>query len=158
MPNGYTITTVHLKFAEEHGLDSRRAHEEFEKFADFHRAKGSAFADWDAAWRNWVRIGVNLDKPKRDPRVATTIPDDFVLTTPMIKYAREKAGWNADSAKSEFESFRSHHKFKGTLGKDWVAGWQTWVGMGIKFANERTKVNGRAPDPNDPGSYWDKGI
>ena len=32
-----------------------RLSEEVEKFADHHRAKGSKFADWDAAFRNWSR-------------------------------------------------------------------------------------------------------
>jgi DNA-binding transcriptional MocR family regulator len=32
------------------GLD-----DEAEKFQDYHRAKGSSFVDWDAAFRNWCR-------------------------------------------------------------------------------------------------------
>jgi hypothetical protein len=28
---------------------------EFEKFADYHRSKGNAMADWPAAWRTWLR-------------------------------------------------------------------------------------------------------
>jgi hypothetical protein len=39
-----------------------------------------------------------------------------------------------------------------------VAGWQAWVDNAIKFADDRIKVNGRVPDPNDPNSYWDHGI
>lgn len=29
--------------------------EEVERFGDYHRSKGSKFADWDAAFRNWCR-------------------------------------------------------------------------------------------------------
>lgn len=29
--------------------------QETEKFLDYHRAKGSTFKDWTAAWRNWMR-------------------------------------------------------------------------------------------------------
>jgi hypothetical protein len=36
--------------------------EEAEKFQDYHRAKGSSFADWDAAFRTWVR---NAEKFRR---------------------------------------------------------------------------------------------
>lgn len=28
---------------------------ETDKFLDYHRSKGSAFKDWDAAWRTWMR-------------------------------------------------------------------------------------------------------
>ena len=39
-----------------------RLADELEKFADHHRAKGSKFADWDAAFRNWCR---NAEKFRR---------------------------------------------------------------------------------------------
>jgi len=32
-----------------------RLADEIEKFVDYHRAKGSTFSDWDAAFRNWSR-------------------------------------------------------------------------------------------------------
>jgi len=32
-----------------------RLEDESEKFQDYHRAKGSTFVDWDAAFRNWCR-------------------------------------------------------------------------------------------------------
>ncbi len=31
------------------------AHREFAQFIDHHRANGSLFADWGAAWRNWLK-------------------------------------------------------------------------------------------------------
>lgn len=42
-----------VAFAERWKCDA--AHAEWPKFLDFHRAKRSVFADWSAAWRNWVR-------------------------------------------------------------------------------------------------------
>jgi hypothetical protein len=68
MPNGYTITADLLRFAEEHGWDSSRAKDEFDRFADYHRAKGSVFADWDASWRTWVRNGIKFDSERRRQR------------------------------------------------------------------------------------------
>lgn len=32
-------------------------------FLDFHRAKGSAFKDWTAAWRTWMRNSVKFNRP-----------------------------------------------------------------------------------------------
>jgi hypothetical protein len=67
IPSDYTITAAHLEFADAHGWASSRAHDEFEKFSDHHRARGNAFVDWDAAWRTWVRNGIKFDgeRPQR---------------------------------------------------------------------------------------------
>lgn len=34
---------------------------ETDKFLDYHRAKGNAFRDWDAAWRTWLRNSVKYN-------------------------------------------------------------------------------------------------
>jgi hypothetical protein len=31
---------------------------ETEKFLDYHRARGTTFKDWTAAWRNWMRRAI----------------------------------------------------------------------------------------------------
>jgi hypothetical protein len=36
---------------------------EFEKFRNYHQAKGSKFVDWKAAWRNWTAKAVEYAKP-----------------------------------------------------------------------------------------------
>jgi len=38
---------------------------ETERFLDHHRAKGSTFRDWTAAWRNWMRKAVEYQQPQR---------------------------------------------------------------------------------------------
>lgn len=50
---------------------------EHEKFCDFHRAKGSVFKKWDAAWRNWMRKAVEINsqnggRARTGPAVSTT--------------------------------------------------------------------------------------
>jgi hypothetical protein len=37
------------------GFTRQRADDETAKFLDWHRSRGSAFVDWHAAWRNWMR-------------------------------------------------------------------------------------------------------
>lgn len=44
-----------LDYALEKGFTQLDAKEMWQKFRDHHLAKASAFADWDAAWRTWVR-------------------------------------------------------------------------------------------------------
>jgi hypothetical protein len=37
--------------------------DEFPKFIDFHKAKGSVYKDWDAALRTWIRNSVKFNRP-----------------------------------------------------------------------------------------------
>jgi uncharacterized protein YdaU (DUF1376 family) len=40
--------------AEQRGLSDAEAEAQFKRFRDWAVAKGQAYADWDAAWRNWL--------------------------------------------------------------------------------------------------------
>ncbi|WP_375791102.1 hypothetical protein ACE102_03170 [Bradyrhizobium sp. vgs-9] len=51
-----------------------RASAEFDRFLDYWRSKGALFADWDAAWRNWVRKGTEIDK-RNQPQTGITIDE-----------------------------------------------------------------------------------
>jgi hypothetical protein len=51
--------------AEEAGLNSAAFREQWAKFRNYHRAKGSLMADWQAAWRTWVG---NIAEFQRQPR------------------------------------------------------------------------------------------
>lgn len=53
MPAGFALSSDMAAYAERKcpGIDAERT---FEQFADHHRAKGSTFKDWPAAWRTWV--------------------------------------------------------------------------------------------------------
>ena len=58
-----TITAGQIEEAERlAGWDAARAHEEFDKFRDYHREHASRFRDWPAAWRNWCRKGRQFDE------------------------------------------------------------------------------------------------
>lgn len=51
---------------------------ETDAFLDFHRAKGSTFKDWHAAWRTWMRNSIKYGPA----RPAAHPADDFQLPTP----------------------------------------------------------------------------
>jgi hypothetical protein len=51
-------------YAVDKGWTSARAAGDFEKFRDWHLAKGNTYADWLAAWRTWVRRGMAYDQPQ----------------------------------------------------------------------------------------------
>lgn len=67
-PPGEFPITDHLRaWAGEHVpsiCDERRLQAETERFLDHHRAKGSLFKDWDAAWRKWMRGAIEYG-PRR---------------------------------------------------------------------------------------------
>ena len=44
-----------LLLADQKGLASKDLEEEIERFRDYYLARGTAMANWDAAWANWLR-------------------------------------------------------------------------------------------------------
>jgi hypothetical protein len=58
-PASYTPTEQQIEWALEKGLLAPDALRETERWLDHHRAKGSKFLDWDAAWRTWMSRAVD---------------------------------------------------------------------------------------------------
>jgi hypothetical protein len=55
-PDSYPLDEGHLEKAREYGFRGDLAALEFttNKFLEFHKARGTTFASWDAGWRTWV--------------------------------------------------------------------------------------------------------
>jgi hypothetical protein len=69
--------------AAEHGWDAERIEEQWPKFVEFNRAKGTCWADWSFPWRSWVKNGVQLDGRDRQtgsarPTSGTSMVDTLV--------------------------------------------------------------------------------
>lgn len=62
LPTRTELNEVGVAYAAEHGFNLPQAVRMFERFADYHRSKGNLMADWDAAWRTWVRNQVEFAK------------------------------------------------------------------------------------------------
>jgi hypothetical protein len=45
---------------EQRGWTREKTEREYERFADYHIAKGSKYVDWSAAWRTWVNNGIRM--------------------------------------------------------------------------------------------------
>lgn len=54
VPESFEVTEQLWAWATEHGVAHERVESETEKFLTHHKAKGSTFSDWPAAWRNWM--------------------------------------------------------------------------------------------------------
>lgn len=63
-PDGFEITDDLKTWGKERGINLGVLENETEKFLDYHRAKGSTFKDWKAAWRKWMRNHKEWNKPK----------------------------------------------------------------------------------------------
>jgi hypothetical protein len=55
LPTGWKPTVADLGYATKRGFNGGRLDDLLASFADHHRSRGNEMADWDAAWRNWVR-------------------------------------------------------------------------------------------------------
>ncbi|MEV8324600.1 hypothetical protein [Kitasatospora sp. NPDC056731] len=65
-PDHLVVTDAMRAWATRKGITAARLDTETERFLDHHRAKGSTFKDWIAAWRTWMsRV------PDFTPRAAT---------------------------------------------------------------------------------------
>lgn len=58
----FEVTEPMSEWAVGLGLPQQRVMPETSKFFDHHVSKGSAFKDWDAAWRNWMRNAIQFTK------------------------------------------------------------------------------------------------
>lgn len=54
-PDSFEITEPMWAWAQEQGVAHARIETETAKFLDHHKAKGTLFSDWPAAWRKWMR-------------------------------------------------------------------------------------------------------
>lgn len=83
---------------------------------------------------------------KRKPR-GTPVPASFPLTDKHLAYAA-KLGLDSKATEEQTAKFLAHHKFRGTIGVDWYAGWQNWLRDSVgRFAPRGSPANGRASPP-----------
>lgn len=61
-PAVFDVTEDMAQWAVDQGLPEERIEPETRKFLDHHRAKGTLFADWNAAWRTWIRNAVEFSR------------------------------------------------------------------------------------------------
>ena len=54
MPVGWVPNDRNVQDAHSKQFSDEEIEIESEKFRDYHTAKASVFADWDAAWRTWL--------------------------------------------------------------------------------------------------------
>jgi uncharacterized protein YdaU (DUF1376 family) len=74
LPDGWKLPRDWGVWAVEKGLSDPAIRHEAEAFANYHRAKGSLMADWQAAWRTWVNNQIKFAAERQKPKIGG---DDF---------------------------------------------------------------------------------
>lgn len=74
MPEDFSLDAANERAAAEKGFAGEEVRRMFEKFSDHHRAKGSRFVDWRAAWRTWIGNQVEFQR-QRFPQGQRRVPD-----------------------------------------------------------------------------------
>lgn len=101
-PTDWKPNDTHLTFAAENGLSMNA---ESDAFADHHDSKGSQFADWDAAFRNWLRNAVKFAKsrPNQQGRSTGLTAEQIKLNAQAMadQFLAESGGY-ADAIEGEF--------------------------------------------------------
>lgn len=69
----WQLTVANIDYAKENGFELVTAQVIAAAFSDFHRSRGNRMADWDAAWRTWVRNEVKFNN--RRPGGGNDRPD-----------------------------------------------------------------------------------
>ena len=54
LPDGWVPSDQNIEDAMKRGFTTEETNNEAEQFRNYHQSKGSAFKDWDAAWRTWL--------------------------------------------------------------------------------------------------------
>ena len=68
MPEGFERNPALFLYAEQNGVLNPQA--EVDQFTDHHRARGTVFLDWHAAFRTWIRNAVRF-QAKHLPNVVS---------------------------------------------------------------------------------------
>jgi uncharacterized protein YdaU (DUF1376 family) len=69
LPEGWKLPRDWGVWAVEKGLSDPAIRHEAEAFANYHRAKGSLMADWQAAWRTWINNQIKFAAERQRPKV-----------------------------------------------------------------------------------------
>jgi hypothetical protein len=65
---GWKLSAENLDYGRRIGLSEVECAREWVKFYGHHKAKGSEFVDWNAAWQNWARKSMEfLGRTPNDP-------------------------------------------------------------------------------------------
>jgi len=96
--------------------------------------------------------GAPIAQAKPKAKRKTALPDPFLLTTEMARWARERSP--AANLSLETEKFCNHWRGKGETRADWVATWRTWMLNAQTYAQRATLARQPAAGPDFESLDW----
>lgn len=63
-PDDFQVSESMKEWATSKGFPTDRLESETDRFLDWHRSKGNRFADWTAAWRNWITKSQDFERTR----------------------------------------------------------------------------------------------
>jgi hypothetical protein len=75
MPPGLALNEAMLSFATTRGMSAATADDEFQFFTNYHTAKATLSANWEANWRTWVLRHFKFKAEKAAERPPGRDPD-----------------------------------------------------------------------------------
>lgn len=99
MPDGWQPRDHERNKAGEMGLNCDR---EAERFRDHHTARGSVFADWDAAFRTWLGNALRFQGSSRAPAFSPSSSGNGGVRAILTREQRERL------AREQTESDHQH--------------------------------------------------
>jgi hypothetical protein len=82
----------------------------------------------------------------------TRCPATFPLEARHYAYAADHGYTDVAKVAAITDAFLTHHRFKGTVGKDWYAGWQNWIRRQREIDDERASRQPAPPQQQRNGS------
>lgn len=82
-PDIFPITDAMAEWGRQHASHVANPQAETQRFLDHHRAKGTTFKDWTAAWRKWMGKAEEYET-ERGPRQQTLMPAGPSRNTPWF--------------------------------------------------------------------------
>lgn len=88
-------------------------------------------------------------EPKPKKSRGTRCPEQFPLEAKHFAYGLT-LGFDEARTRAETEKFLAHHRFKGTIGRDWYAGWQNWLRKAVEYGAPKPAPYRNGADPKPP--------
>ncbi len=92
LPENWVPSDANITYAISKKFSPEEIEYEADKFRDHHLAKGTAFKDWDAGWRNWIRNAIQFGS--RGPAARHSDPDATARAIHVAARARRPSEEN----------------------------------------------------------------